>query len=84
MQALYVARNIPLRVPRVGKFYKSATLLKTPDGKDRAERTIAKTMRVFRMMMIWAADTWIIAELPLPKNTPMGYSKTKDEGNDDQ
>jgi len=73
-----------IRVPQVGKFYKSQILLKTPDGKDRAERTITKTMRVFRMMMVWARNMSIITELPLPKNTPMGYSKTKDEGNDDQ
>jgi site-specific recombinase XerD len=69
-------------VPQVGKFFKSPQLLKLPDGKDRAERTVAKTMRVFRMMMVWAKESGRINEMPLPKNTPMGYSKAKDEGND--
>lgn len=64
-----------IHVPQVGKFMKSAALLKTADGRDRAERTVLKTIRVFRMMIVWAKETGRIAELPLPKNTPMGYSK---------
>lgn len=46
-----------IRLPQVGKFYKSDLLLKLPDGKERAERTIAKTVRVFRMMMVWARES---------------------------
>jgi site-specific recombinase XerD len=43
-----------IRVPQVGKFFKSDTLNKLPNGNTRAERTIEKTVRVFRMMMVWA------------------------------
>ena len=72
-----------IRLPQVGKFYKSDLLLKLPDGKERAERTVAKTVRVFRMMMVWARESGRIAELPLPKSTPMGLSRVK-ESSDEQ
>lgn len=65
---------------QVGKFYKSNMLLKRTNGKQRAERTVAKTMRVFRMMMVWARDTGLIKELPLPKSTPMGRDKVQENG----
>lgn len=68
----------------VGKFFKSDALLKLADGSDRAERTVAKTMRVFRMMMIWAKETGRIETLPLPKSTPMGHSKIKAENDEQQ
>lgn len=61
----------------VGKFFKSDALLKLADGNDRAERTVAKTVRVFRMMMLWAKETGRIETLPLPKSTPMGRSVKK-------
>jgi hypothetical protein len=72
-----------IRLPQVGKFYKSDMLLKLPDGKERAERTVAKTVRVFRMMMVWARESGRIEELPLPKSTPMGHSRVK-ETSDEQ
>jgi len=72
-----------IRLPQVGKFYKSDLLLKLPDGKERAERTVAKTVRVFRMMMVWARESGRIEELPLPKSTPMGHSRVK-ETSDEQ
>ena len=71
------------RLPQVGKFYKSDLLLKLPDGKERAERTVAKTVRVFRMMIVWARESGRIEELPLPKSTPMGHSRVK-ESSDEQ
>jgi site-specific recombinase XerD len=64
-----------LRITQVGKFLKCDALLKLGNGNARAERTIAKTIRVFRMMLVWAKDTGLIDELPLPKSTPMGHSK---------
>jgi site-specific recombinase XerC len=36
----------------VGKFLKSDILPKLPDGKERAERTVQKTVRVFRMFLV--------------------------------
>lgn len=56
-----------LKVPYVGKFYKSDILLKLPDGRERAERTVAKTVRVFRMMLTWAKEQGHIEIIPLPK-----------------
>ena len=61
-------------VAQVGKFYRSDALLKLPDGKDRAERTLAKTLRVFRMFMVWAYTQGYITQLPLPKATSLGRS----------
>ncbi|MDH3345929.1 MAG: hypothetical protein OEL75_01960 [Kiritimatiellaceae bacterium] len=68
-----------LRVPQVGKFFKSDLLLKRANGEPRAERTVAKTVRVFRMMLVWAQDVGRIDQLPLPKSTPMGRDKAVDE-----
>jgi len=71
-----------LRIPQVGKFLKSDQLLKRSNGEVRAERTVAKTVRVFRMMLVWAKDTGKIAELPLPKSTPMGRDKAGEGSTD--
>jgi len=71
-----------LRVPQVGKFFKSDLLLKRANGEPRAERTVAKTVRVFRMMLVWAKEVGRIDELPLPKSTPMGRDKPEEEVND--
>jgi len=65
--------------PHVGKFFKSDALLKLPSGKKRAKPTVDKTMRVFRMFLIWAKETGRIKKLPLPKDTPMGRSQKEDE-----
>lgn len=67
-----------IRIPQVGKFFKSDLLLKKPSGVERAARTVEKTVRVFRMMMVWAKESGRIDELPLPKNTPMGHSGSGD------
>lgn len=58
----------------VGKFYKSPELLQKPDGSSRADMTLRKTVRVFRMLMVWAQAQGYIEELPLTKDTPMGRS----------
>ncbi len=47
------------------KFFKSAALHNLPDGSVRAERTVAKTVRVFRMMMAWANETGRIDDIDL-------------------
>ena len=67
---------------QVGKFLKSDILLKLPDGKERAERTVQKTVRVFRMFLVWAKQSGLIGELPLPKDTPMGRSVKKGDAQD--
>lgn len=70
--------------PHVGKFFKSDTLHKLPNGKERATPTAEKTRRVLRMFLIWAKETGRIDTLPLPKDTPMGRSAKKgDQSIDD-
>ena len=73
-----------IRTPQVGKFFKSDTLLKLPSGRERAKPTLDKTVRVFRMFLVWAKDTGQLADLPLPKDTPMGHSRVKGQDDDGQ
>lgn len=64
----------------VAGFLKSDALLKMPSGKERSEPTVKKTVRVFRMFLVWCQEQGYIAKLPLPKDTPMGRSfKTQPE-----
>ena len=58
--------------PHVGKFLKSDALLRLPNGTERAEPTVRKTVRVLRMFLIWARDNGYIEKLPLPKDVPLG------------
>jgi len=67
--------------PHVGKFLKSDALLKLPNGTERAEPTVRKTVRVLRMFMTWALDQGYIDRLPLPKDVPVG--RTGNAGNAD-
>jgi site-specific recombinase XerD len=64
--------------PHVGKFLKSDALVKLPKGGDRAKPTVDKTIRVFRMFLVWAKETGRIEKLPLPKDLPMGRSAEKE------
>ena len=73
-----------IRTPQVGKFFKSAQLLTMPSGKERAKPTVDKTVRVFRMFLVWAKETGLLGSLPLPKDTPMGYSRKKEQANDSE
>lgn len=63
-----------IMVPHVSGFLKSDALLKLPDGKERSEPTVKKTIRVFRMFLVWALGKGYITKLPLPKDLPMGHS----------
>ena len=67
-----------LRISQVGKCYKSDALHILPNGEECAERTVTKTMRVFRMMVVWAKATGRIDALLLTNSTPMGHSQVKD------
>lgn len=67
-------------IPHVGSFLKSDALLKMHGDKDRSEITIKKTVRVFRVFLVWCLERGYITKLPLPKDTPMGRSvKTQSE-----
>jgi len=61
-------------VPHVGKFLKSGELLRLPNGKERARPTVEKTVRILRMLLVWAKETGRLERLPLPKDVCMGRS----------
>ena len=56
-----------LTLPWMGRFLKSDELLTLPNGTPRAEQTIKKTIRVFRMLFSWLHQTGALTELTLPK-----------------
>lgn len=62
-------------IPHVSGFLKSDALLKMHGDKDRSEITVRKTVRVFRMFLIWAKEQGYIDKLPLPKDVPLGRSQ---------
>ncbi len=72
-----------IMVPHVSGFLKSDALLKLPSGKERSEPTVNKTVRVFRMFLVWAHGKGYITKLPLPKDTAMGHSRLSSEAQDD-
>jgi hypothetical protein len=59
-------------LPRIGRFLKSDQLLLLPNGNERAQQTVRKTIRVFRMWMVWLQDQGYLEALRLPKSIPMG------------
>lgn len=63
-----------IRAPQVGKFLKSGELLRLPNGKERAKPTVEKTVRILRMLLVWAKETGRLERLPLPKDVCMGRS----------
>jgi hypothetical protein len=66
--------------PLVGKFLKSEILLKLPNGKSRATATVNKTIRVFRMFLIWAKGEGYLETLPLTKEIPLGRNINREAG----
>ena len=69
-----------IRSMDVGRFLKSDDLLKLPSGKERAKPTVDKTVRVLRMFLVWAASQGYMEKAPLPKDLPMGHTKTDAPG----
>jgi len=59
-------------IPHVSGFLKSDSLLRLPNGKERSEPTVKKTIRVFRMFLVWSHSMGYITKIPLPKSVPMG------------
>lgn len=66
-------------IPHVAGFLKSDALLRLPNGKDRSEPTIRKTVRVLRMFLFWAREQGYIEKIPLPKDVPVGCSIKNEE-----
>ena len=69
-------------IPHVSGFLKSDALLKLPNGKERSEPTVKKTIRVLRMFLVWSQENDYITKLPLPKNISMGHSVGKGTATD--
>jgi hypothetical protein len=69
-------------IPHVAQFLKSDILMKFPGGRRRSEPTVKKTVRVFRMFMVWALGKGYIDRLPFPKGFPMGASKAEMQDDD--
>jgi hypothetical protein len=51
---------------KVAAFYASDGVTKKRNGKRRSEITIAKTRRVFRLALVWAAEKGLIEKAPIP------------------
>ena len=64
----------------VGQFFKSDAMTKKPNGKLKSEITITQGKRVFRMMLVWAAEAGYITDVPVPKSEMKGGTK---QGADD-
>jgi hypothetical protein len=64
-----------LTLPRVGKFLRSDELLRLPNGQDRAQPTVKKTIRVFRCLVLWLKAQGHIDLVPLPKGVPLGRNQ---------
>lgn len=74
-----------LRPADFGRFLKSDDLLKLKNGTEKSPITVKKTIRVMRMMLVWAVETGVLPKLPLPKDFPMGRDgkervETQEEG----
>jgi hypothetical protein len=61
-----------ITLPFIGRFLKSDELLKLSNGNNRAPQTIKKTIRVFRMLMLWLHQEEYLTELHLPKSLSKG------------
>ncbi len=57
-----------IQLLKVGKFLKSDELLKLLNGRERAQPTIKKTIRVFTHFIIWSHKQGYMDMLPLPKS----------------
>ena len=64
-----------INTAQVGKFLKSDALLRLPEGTDRAQETVSKTIRVFRMFLFWLKENGHIEAVPMPKGIPLGRNK---------
>lgn len=63
-----------ITLPMVGKFLKSEALNFKANGQPRSARSIDRSLRVFRMMLVYAMNQGLIQTLPLPKVVSRGYS----------
>jgi len=64
-----------LRPADVARFLKSDNLLKLSSGRGRAKPTVDKTIRFFRMFLIWAHASGRTDSLLIPEGMPVGRVK---------
>lgn len=71
-----------LRATDIGRFLKSDQLLKKDGEVNRANATIQKTIRFFRMMLEWAHEEGFTKEFQFPKSAmPKTFLKEKEAAN---
>jgi len=58
-----------LTARKVGNYFDSDAVTKKRSGVEKDEKTVAKTRRVFRLALVWAAEEGMIAEAPIPAKT---------------
>ena len=54
----------------VAEFFDSDRVTKGRDGLPKNPITVKKIRRVFRLMLVWAAESKLLKEAPLPDTTP--------------
>jgi site-specific recombinase XerD len=62
----------------VGRFLKSPELLENRKREPRSVRTVEKTIRVFRLFLMWSQRQGWIESLPLPKAVPLGRRQNRE------
>jgi site-specific recombinase XerD len=58
----------------VGRFLKSPQLLEKGPEQPRGAQSIKRSLRVFRMLLIWSQEQGWVETLPLPKAVSLGRS----------
>ena len=61
----------------VAAFFDSDRVTKGRDGKEKSAITVAKIRRVFRLMLVWAAEAGHLKTAPLPDRAATAPSKAK-------
>ena len=59
---------------RIAAYFDSPAVTETRAGKKKAKPTVAKTRRVLRLALVWAAETGLIDHAPLPQPEPSAKS----------
>ena len=72
-----------IRPADVGRFLKSDSLLKKPNGTDRAEPTVKQIARVLRMFRAWAQAQGMVETVAFPKDAMPKRRRKQQEDNAD-
>jgi hypothetical protein len=72
-----------IRTEDVAEFYDCAAVTTTRTGKAKSDITIAKTRRVLRLALEWAASAGMIPVAPVPQKTAKGNTEAATADPDD-